>query len=398
MSTCSNCYNGCTEIVSDRCVKYTGIDVPVLGIKTGDSLSFVEQALITFLVSTLDGTGIKIDLGSTVVCTLVQQYLPTCGDLTIVDISKALIQAACDLQVQVTANSNAITTLNADYTIGCLTGVTASSDTHAIVQAVINKLCTVDTGLTNLTNELHTMYSSNGTELNDYISSFLASQPSSNLASSRMIPYAPIAYFGPLSNYPSSGDSFGISGAGSGYWDKVYLCNGANPGVPDLRGWTLVGVTTGMFGGALNSIVDPAASPNNPNYTITGPGSLQGTTAVTLGIGELPNHTHTASTASAGSHNHYTVVAASETTTSSNSLYDGTNTGRKDLGLTSRALNQGADNFDYELTTSPGTVNAGKTSDSGVHTHPVTVDPFGGNGAHANIQPSKGCYYIIYIP
>ncbi len=396
--SCSNCYNGCTEIVSDRCVKYTGIDVPVLGIKTGDSLSFVEQALITFLTSTLDGTGVIIDLSSINICTLVQKYLPTCKDLSIADISKALVQAACDLQVQVNTINATLTTLNADYTIGCLTGVTASSDTHAIVQAVINKLCTVDTGLTNLTTELHTMYSSNGTELNNYISSFLASQPSSNLASSRMIPYSPIPYFGSLSGYPSAGDGFSLSGAGSGYWDKVYLCNGANPGVPDLRGWTLVGVTTGMGGGTLNSLVDPALSPNNPNYTITGPSSIHGTTAVTLGIGELPNHTHTASTASAGSHNHYMVVAASETTTSANSLYDGTNTGRKDLGLTSRAYNQGSDNFDYELTTSPGTVNAGRTNDSGVHTHPVTVDPFGGNGAHANIQPSKGCYYIIYIP
>ena len=152
MSTCSNCYNGCTEIVSDRCVKYTGIDVPVLGIQTGDSLSFVEQALITFLVSTLDGTGVKIDLAPTVVCELVNKYLPTCGDLSIVDISKALIEAACDLQVQVTANTNAIVTLNADYTIGCLTGVTSSSDTHAIVQAVINKLCALDTQFSTFVN------------------------------------------------------------------------------------------------------------------------------------------------------------------------------------------------------------------------------------------------------
>lgn len=45
---CSNCYNGCAEITSDQCIRYTGIDVPVLGIKTGDSLSYVEQALITF--------------------------------------------------------------------------------------------------------------------------------------------------------------------------------------------------------------------------------------------------------------------------------------------------------------------------------------------------------------
>ena len=59
MATYSNCYNGCTEIVSDRCIKYTGIDVPVLGIQTVDSLSYIEQSLITFLTSTLDGTGIK---------------------------------------------------------------------------------------------------------------------------------------------------------------------------------------------------------------------------------------------------------------------------------------------------------------------------------------------------
>ena len=150
MSNCSNCYNGCTEIVSDRCVKYTGIDVPVLGIKTDDSLSYVEQALITFLTSTLDGTGVKIDLGDTVICNLVKQYLPTCKDLSIVDISKALIEAACDLQEQVDAVVADVAILNADYTIGCLTGVTASSDTHAIVQAVINKLCQVQVDLTAL--------------------------------------------------------------------------------------------------------------------------------------------------------------------------------------------------------------------------------------------------------
>jgi hypothetical protein len=61
MSTknCSNCFNGCAEIVSDQCVRYTGVDVPLLGIQHGDSLSYVEQALITFLTAALDGTGIK---------------------------------------------------------------------------------------------------------------------------------------------------------------------------------------------------------------------------------------------------------------------------------------------------------------------------------------------------
>ena len=60
--SCSNCFNGCVETTSDKCVKYTGIDVPILGIKKGDSLSYVEQALIEFLTSTLDGSGIKLDI------------------------------------------------------------------------------------------------------------------------------------------------------------------------------------------------------------------------------------------------------------------------------------------------------------------------------------------------
>ena len=54
MQNCSNCYNGCVETVSDRCVKYTDVPVPVLGIQTGDSLSYVEQAIITFLTSVIE--------------------------------------------------------------------------------------------------------------------------------------------------------------------------------------------------------------------------------------------------------------------------------------------------------------------------------------------------------
>ena len=83
MSTqnCSNCYNGCTEITSDRCVKYTGVDVPILGIQTGDSLSFVEQAIITFLSSTIDGTGVFPIIQPTDICPIVEANLPVCDPL-----------------------------------------------------------------------------------------------------------------------------------------------------------------------------------------------------------------------------------------------------------------------------------------------------------------------------
>jgi len=367
MSTCSNCYNGCTEIVSDRCVKYTGINVPVLGIQTGDSLSFVEQALITFLTSTLDGTGVIIDLAPTVVCELVQKYLPTCKDLSIVDISKALIEAACDLQVQVTANTNAITTLNADYTIGCLTGVTASSDTHAIVQAVINKVCTLNDSFAALVISLPNTYvpinSSPGRPgINDYIEDYINTQSTTVIAQGRMIPYTAVPYFGDLSNYPASGDSFDISGAGSGYWDKVYLCNGSN-GTPDLRGRTLVGTTTGMGGGAFNPAVDPAIT-GNPNYSI---GTTTGANQITLNTTQIPNHTHVAtSTVSPNPHSHSIVRA--------NSDADGTS-----------------------FSPGTGTLSTSTTGDVSLTVN-VVNSSVGGGLPHANVQPSRGCYYIMYIP
>ena len=380
MSTCSNCYNGCTEIVSDRCVKYTGIDVPVLGIKTGDSLSFVEQALITFLVSTLDGTGVIIDLGTTVVCNLVQKYLPTCKDLSIVDISKALIQAACDLQEQVTLNTNAIATLNADYTIGCLTGVTASSDTHVIVQAVINKLCTVVTDLADLTVELHTMYSSNGTQLNNYIASYLAGLPSTNSASARMVPYCPIAYYGPLSGFPTASDSLNLIGQGIGYWNKVYLCNGATPGIPDLRGRVIVG-TTVMGNNAFPSQTDPCGACTdcaNPTYDL---GTIKGDNCITLSTLQIPNHTHlntlaTTVTVNDPEHSHTTAFGNPTDASTSGSSYTWVNTG---TGVT------------YPTSSNPTGITVGVVTN-------ITNAFTGGGGAHSNIQPVIALHYIMYIP
>ena len=103
MSTqnCSNCYNGCTEITSDKCVKYTGVDVPILGIKNGDSLSYVEQALITFLGSALDGTGIQPVVAPSDICPVVQGYLDDCSPLSLNNYLTGIIKTICDLNEQV---------------------------------------------------------------------------------------------------------------------------------------------------------------------------------------------------------------------------------------------------------------------------------------------------------
>jgi len=364
MSNCSNCYNGCTEIISDRCVKYTGIDVPILGIQTGDSLSFIEQALITFLVSTLDGTGVKIDLGTTVVCTLVQKYLPTCGDLSIVDISKALIQAACDLQEQVDAIVAELAILNADYTIGCLTGVTASSDTHAIVQATINKVCQLGVNLTALTLDLHTNYVRYD-ELDQLIQNYLDSS-SNSLYNSRMVPYAVLPYFGPITFFNSSG-------AGTGDWNRIFLCNGLN-GTPDLRGRALTGAIVGVPGPTLNPVVDPAASAANPNYNLY---DQYGANQITLLDTQIPLHTHNNTAISIVTdpkhkHDYLASTGNGSATGAANSHPDGPivtkQTGESSTGIT---------------------VATTITNASG---------PIGGGLPHNNIQPVTACYYIQYRP
>jgi microcystin-dependent protein len=376
MSICSNCYNGCTEIVSDRCVKYTGIDVPVLGIQTGDSLSYVEQALITFLTSTLDGTGVKIDLAPVIICDLVKQYLPTCKDLSIVDVSKALVQAACDLQEQVDDIVADVAIIEADYNVNCLTGVTASSGTHAIVQAVINKLCQVQIDLTALALDIRNNYvpiigSPGYPGIDYYIQNYIDESGQTTLIKNRMVPFAVVPYYGPITY-------FNGSGAGTGDWINIYLCNGNN-GTPDLRGRTLVGVTDGtMLGGTMAAAVDPTIA-GNPNYSI---GTTTGANQITLNLTQIPNHTHSATvTINDPGHIHTSV----------------------DHGFQANRVNCDGDCDSFPENTFPSflpttsSVTGLKGTGAGQNVF-VTNSAIGSGDAHSNIQPSIGCRYIIYIP
>jgi len=377
MSNCSNCYNGCTEIVSDRCVKYTGIDVPVLGIQTGDSLSFVEQALITFLTSTLDGSGIKPVIDPQIICNLVDKYLPTCGDITAVDLFNALIKAACDLQEQVDAIVAELAVLNADYTIGCLTGVTSSSDTHAVLQAVINKLCALDASFNALLLSLPNTY----VKLNDLdvlIQEYLDYTGYLTKYYNRMVPYTVVEYYGPIAgNFDGTG-----KGLDTGPFEKIYLCNGGNPGVPDKRGVVGVGTTDGSMGGLTLPARTNPSTPGNPSYALN---SVYGYNTTILTIGQIPNHTHLATvTINDPGHKHIEGFAGS----SSNASF-GVAT---PVSVPSNINTQ----------TSSSTNNHAYTSTevTGLNGTNVTVANAsqGGNGAHTNIQPALPCYYIIYIP
>ena len=375
MSTCSNCYNGCAETISDQCVKYTGIDVPALGISTGDNLLSVENAITNFLVPAINGTGIKPIIDPNIICDIVKSYLPpctTCVGFTLNEVLTAIIEATCDVQTQVTGNTTTLNTLNANYIIGCLTGVTASSDTHDIVQAVINNLCSLNSAFSALIVSLPNTYvpinSSPGNPgINDYIETYINTESTTLLAQGRMIPYTAVPYYGPLSGYPTATDSLSLLGQGIGYWAKVYLCNGLN-GTPDLRGRTLVGVTTGMGGGIFDPAVDPAVI-GNPNYGIA---TIVGENTVTLGVGQIPSHSHIIDTVVA-----FNDPGHSHTYEGANCCSGNNNSGRKSSPTTKTTSTQQTG------------ITVGVTA---------TARDFGGGGSHNNVQPSRGCYYIMYIP
>jgi hypothetical protein len=158
MSTqnCSNCYNGCTEITSDKCVKYTGVDVPILGIKNGDSLSFVEQALITFLGSALDGTGIQPVILPSDICPVVDANLDTCDPLSLNNYLTGIIKTICDLNVQIeNIEGNNPSTA---YNVECLENVQDANNTPEVLQQTITKLCQVEQSLNTFITDVTTNY------------------------------------------------------------------------------------------------------------------------------------------------------------------------------------------------------------------------------------------------
>jgi microcystin-dependent protein len=367
--SCSNCYNGCTQITSDQCVRYTGIDIPVLGIKTGDSLSYVEQAIIEFLVSTLDGSGIIIDTAQLNLCTLVTSNLPTCGDISVVDVLNALVKSVCSLQTQITTIDESIISITAEldeingpYTIpSCLEGLTSSSTTHQVLQNIIDSFC----GFVQTAGFIYVKIG----DLDALIADYLQRQQVSDKYYTKMVPYVAMELYpipGILNNFDNTGA--GISGT---IWEKIYLCNGLN-GTPDKRGVVAVGVTDGtMLGNPMNPLVNPS-TPGNPTYTYAG--GIVGANGIQLSTNNMPSHTHT---------NTATSPVTDPGHTHNFTYLDKGNPGN------------GTATIDL---TGPSTFTTASSITGITVNTTVTINPAGGDQPHNNYQPGIGCYYIMYIP
>ena len=365
--SCESCYNGCVQTVSDECVRYTGINYEALGVETGDNLVSVEQAIMNALVPLLDGTGDAITLSSGDVCALVTGYLTAGLTHTSKEWITALSKGECNLQAQIVAINNTLAILNADYSIGCLTGVTASSDTHDILQAVITKLCITVADLAALTLDVDTNYVKLA-DLDALIAAYLASQSGggSNQQYLKMVPYVAYEYYGSLTNFDGTGA--GLNSAG---FYKVYLCNGLN-GTPDRRGRVAVGAIQNVPGGPLDAAVNPA-NPGNPNYAIF---NTAGANAVTLITSQIPSHSHGATATSVGT------ISPNPHSHTISYLNKNGGDGSNVIGsqVSSNIKNTSSVSLTVDVSTS------------------VTNSDTGGGAAHSNIQPVIAAYYIMYIP
>jgi microcystin-dependent protein len=388
--SCESCYNGCVEITSDQCVRYTGIGSLPLEIQTGDNLQTVIEDIITNLGPLLTGAGDGITLASSIRCALINSFLPATSQpntWTSGQVFQALTRSVCSLQTQTTTNTAAITTLNADYTIGCLTGVTASSDTHEIVQAVITRLCATIADLAAFKISVPLTYVKLA-DLNSLIAAYIAgtSGGGSNQQYLKMVPFVAYEYYGPLTNF----DGSGIGIPANGFF-KVYLCNGLN-GTPDKRGRVAVGAVQNVPGGPLDAAVNPANT-GNPNYALY---NTAGANTITLIASQIPAHTHNATVVASGSVENHTHI-----------IMGGAGPG--DPGTVPTALQVAANdngaggNSSYKIKPATAQVhNSGITSASGAGPVALSVSVSnsntGGGGSHANIQPVIAAYYIMYIP
>ena len=375
--SCQNCYNGCTDIIPDKCTKYTGNNVPELGIESGDSLFSVQQSIFSFLLSVIDGTSIKPEINQDYICEKISQYLGE-QELTLPNIINVILQTACDLQTQVTNVKNSVDTINVAYTLNCISGVTDNTNTHEVLQAVITKLCSVNTALSALSLDVSTNYVKLS-ELNNLIAAYLSGGSTSTKLYNKMIPYTVVEFYGNITG------KFDATGAGLGDWEKIYLCNGNN-GTPDKRGRVSVGTTTGMGGGTLDSAVDPSVS-GNPIYSL---GTKYGANTVVLSTAQIPSHNHLAtSVVTDTGHTHFLASVAGQNnppflspTNYMASMSDFDNNGNYRLG---------------GVTTPVPTVGLTSNNQTGI-TVATTVTNVGGGLGHNNVQPSIGCYYIMYIP
>jgi microcystin-dependent protein len=265
---CPDCFKNCGEnYSSDRCIEYTGPNIPALGITTGCTLSVVEEAIINSLLSVLDGTGIVLEDVTLDNCVWLKGLF-TGKDKTLVNLMQLLIDSQCTLKELIDSFQSTPTI----FDIKCLTGLPVNATSTDILQAAVNLLCQHETTISTLS----TTYVKQS-DLEAMVLQIVQSNPQKI----NFPKYIPVPFIGNLSNFDNTGK-------GLGDYLGWYIMNGLN-GTPDWRGRKVVGAVRNVPGGSLDNAVNPSIVGSQINYGI---GDKFGEAFVALSIAELPPHTH----------------------------------------------------------------------------------------------------------
>jgi microcystin-dependent protein len=204
-----------------------------------------------------------------------------------------------------------------------------------------------------------------------------SSIPVVTLASDKMLPYAVVPYYGPTTGYPTVNDTFDSEGVGTGYWARVFMCNGDN-GTPDLRGRVPVGATNTPSTIEFPPQTNPGVN-GNPVYTY---GLTPGKNTITLELPQIPAHTHE-TTVTINDPGHFHNIDAQSFNIKT---YDRPNGSGQQAGTSPPTST--------DMTGLKGTQPPGVPGQNVF----VTNDPAGQDQSHNNYQPGLALYYIQYRP
>jgi microcystin-dependent protein len=344
---CKDCFKNCGTTPSDKCVIYTGDDIPLLGICNGDSVFDVEKIIIEKLLSALDGTGIiPSDITLESCAHLKNQMIGKESNLN--NLLQLLIDNHCSLRTLV----NSLIPTPHLFDLACLTDLPENPTSDDILQKTVLVLCDLQQRVT----EIESTYVKLS-EVNTIVNNIINNTSSTVSFKSRMVPFCAIPYFGTLSNFDNTGK--GLASVG---FDKVFLCNGLN-GTPDLRGRVIVGAVANVPGNTLDSEVNPT-NPNNitnVNYQLNQ---------------KFGKNFHALSGDENGAHTHGVVDAGHDHHITGGNDKDNTGSGKA-------SAQNGAPE------------DAGRTDKA---TANITISSAGKGQPHENRQPSIASYYIIHIP
>lgn len=348
---CQDCLLNCPDIISDRCVQYTGPEIPLLGVCPGDTLYEFEVAIANEVVGILNGTGIEpaeVTIDCAFLTTILAGASPTLSNLL-----QMLITASCTLKTLVDTINSEIA--NGVFNTSCLIGLPTNPTRDDILQAAVNMICSIKVTV----DAIPTTYVKNSdltTLVTQIVNNINGGGGTVVQNSTKMLPYSAVAYFGPTSNFDAGG--IGIASLG---FSKVYVCNGAN-GTPDLRGRVIVGAVRSVpGGGALDAAVDPGVNANNPNWGLNDKG---GANFVVLSVAEMPTHSHGVNDPG---HIHQ-------------SRY------RQNMAPQSGSSTQCWANLNDQFIATTSAFTG------------ITLQNTGGGQPHNNIQPTIAAWYIMYIP